>query len=286
MRNPAVRLPVPGLLLRAAGAASRFVDFLVDLVRAREVIFAITRRDFAGRYFGSYLGLLWAFVHPIASILVIWFVFQVGFKAAPVHELPFILWLAAGMIPWNFFAEAVTRASNSVVDQSRVVKQVRFRASVLPIVPILSALVVHVTFIGVLLAMFAFYRVSLPWTTLQLPYYLGAMVVLLVGVSWLTASLTVFLRDVPQMISLAVQFGFWATPVFWSIEQMPERFRGWLALNPLCYLVEGYRHSLIDGTWFWQTPKAMLGFWLFTAATFVVGAAIFSRLRPHFADAL
>ena len=83
----------------------RFTDFLRALVRSREVILTMTRRDFTSRYLGSYLGLAWAFIQPLTSILVVWFVFQVGFKAAPVYDFPFILWLAAGMIPWMFFSE-------------------------------------------------------------------------------------------------------------------------------------------------------------------------------------
>ena len=88
----------------------QFVDFLKDLVRSREILFTMTRRDFSDRYLGSYLGLLWAFIHPLASILVLWLVFQMGFKCKPVGGCPFVLWLASGMIPWLFFSEAMSRA--------------------------------------------------------------------------------------------------------------------------------------------------------------------------------
>lgn len=267
-------------------ALRRLAEFVADLARSREVIFTMTHRDFVGRYLGSYLGLVWAFLHPLATILVIWFVFQVGFKAAPINDFPFILWLSAGMIPWSFFAEAFSRAANSVVDKAAVVKKVCFRASMLPIVVLLSTLIIHVAFIGLLLGMFAYYGFLPTLYALQIPYYLAAMVFMLLGLSWLTSSLTVFLRDVPQIVGLLMQFGFWATPIFWQSKQMPDHLRWLLTLNPMYYITKGYRESLIDYVWFWQDPVGTAVFWSFTLIVFVVGAAVFTRLRPHFADAL
>ena len=269
-----------------AAVLDRSTDFLRDLIRSREVILAMTRRDFASRYLGSYLGLLWAFIQPLASILVIWFVFQTGFKAPPVSGFPFILWLSAGMIPWMFFSEGFSRATQSVVEQRCVVKKVCFRASMLPIVAILSALLIHVAFIGLLLGMFGCYGYAPGVYALQIPYYLAALVLMLLGLSWLTSSLTVFLRDVPQVIALLLQFGFWATPVFWQPEMMPAGIRWIIKLNPMYYVVQGYRDSLIHGVWFWEHRGTTLAFWGFTIVCFVVGAAVFTRLRPHFADAL
>ena len=271
---------------RPAIALRRFADFLRDLVRSREIILTMTQRDFANRYLGSCLGLVWAFIQPLANIVVVWFVFQVGFKAAPVHDFPFILWLAAGMIPWSFFSEALSRSTSSVVDKACVVKKVCFRASMLPIVAILSTLIVHVALVGVLFAMFAWYGYLPHRYALQLPYYLGATVVMLLGLSWLTSSLTVFLRDVPQVIGLVLQFGFWATPIFWPPEQMPEHIRWVIQLNPMHYIVAGYRHSFIDRVWFWEDLGGACVFWSFTLLCFLVGAVVFTRLRPHFADAL
>jgi lipopolysaccharide transport system permease protein/teichoic acid transport system permease protein len=264
----------------------QFVDFLKDLVRSREILFTMTRRDFSDRYLGSYLGLLWAFIHPLASIVVLWVVFQLGFKCRPVSGCPFILWLASGMIPWLFLSEAISRAASSILDRTFLVKKVCFRTSMLPIVSIGSVLLIHLFFLVVLLGMFGAYRRCPDVCVLQLPYYLGASLFLLLGVSWITSSLSVFLRDVPQVITLLLQFAFWGTPVFWSLDMMPESLRGWLKLNPAMYLVEGYRDALIHKVWFWQHPDTTLYFWLFATACFVTGALMFRRLRPHFADVL
>jgi len=249
-------------------------------------LFAMTKRDFSDRYLGSYLGILWAFIQPLANILVLWAVFQLGFKQQPVSGYPFILWLASGMIPWLFLSESLSRAASSILDRAFLVKKVCFRTSMLPIVSIGSVLLVHLFFLLVLVGMFGIYRRYPDVFLLQLPYYLGASLFLLLGLSWISSSLSVFLRDTPQVIALLLQFGFWATPVFWSPEMMPERLRGWLKLNPVMYLVEGYRDVLIHKVWFWQHAGTTLYFWAFATVCFVVGALMFRRLRPHFADVL
>ncbi len=276
----------PLLQSRPGMMAGRFAEFVRDVVRSREVIVTMTRRDFAARYLGSYLGLIWAFINPLASVVVIWAVFQLGFKMEPISGFPFILWLAAGMFPWQFFAEGFGRATSSVIDQSCVIKKVSFRASMLPIVAILSSLLIHLVFIVVLLGMFAVYGIAPRLCAFQVLYYLTALVVMLLGISWLSSSLTVFLRDIPQIVGLIVQFGFWATPVFWQADQMPARLQPYLQINPMYYIVEGYRDCLIRNVWFWEHPGTTLYFWGFTIVCFVLGGAVFTRLRPHFADVL
>jgi len=123
-----------------------FFIFLTDLYKIRALIWQLTKRDFKSRYLGSYLGLLWAFIHPSVTIMVLWFVFQVGFKSRPVQNVPFILWLMSGIIPWFFFSEAFASASNSIVEYNYLVKKVVFRVSALPLVKILSATFIHLFF--------------------------------------------------------------------------------------------------------------------------------------------
>ena len=171
-------------------------------------------------------------------------------------------------------------ASSSVVDQSCVVKKVCFRASMLPIVAILSSLIIHLAFIGLLFAMFGYYGFVPGRYAIQVPYYAAAMVLLLLGLSWLTSSLTVFLRDVPQIVGVLLQFGFWATPIFWQPDLMPAGLRWLIRLNPMYYIIQGYRDSLIHGRWFWEDSPAALGFWGFTLVCFVLGGAVFTRPAP------
>ena len=244
------------------------------------------RQDFRQRYLGSYLGILWAFIQPTVTVLIFWFVFQIGFKATPVNDFPFILWLICGMFPWFFLNESIQSATSSVTESSFLVKKIVFRVELLPIVKIFSALIVHLFFVGVLFVMFALYGYLPTLYNLQIIYYGFAMICFALGVSWLTSSVTVFLRDMKQFVTMLLQFGFWGTPIFWNLQMIPERFQIFLKLNPAYYLVEGYRQSFIYGEWFWEHGQLTAYFWAVTAAVMFIGAWCFKRLRPHFADVL
>ena len=233
------------------------LGFLLDIWRSRRLLWEMTKKDLKERYVGSSLGILWAFIQPTITVFIFWFVFQVGFKSKPVGDFPFILWLVCGMFPWFFFSDALMSATGSIVKNSFLVKKVIFRVSLLPIIEIMSALVVNLFFVAVVF-----------------------------GLSLLTSSLMVFLKDVGQLVGMALQFGFWGTPIFWSLDMIPEAYQIIFKMNPLYYIVEGYRMSFISHEWFWERGFTNLGFWLVTAAILLLGIVVFKKLRPHFADVL
>lgn len=219
--------------------AKQFFTFLLDIIKSRKLIFELTKKDFQMKYLGSYLGILWAFVQPTITILIFWFVFEVGFKSMPVENVPFILWLMSGMIPWFFFSESVMNATNSIIDNSYLVKKVVFRVSVLPIIKILSALFIHLFFIAFLFIMFMIYGYMPNVYNLQIIYYLFATIVLVLGISWITSSLVIFMRDIGQVVAMLLQFGFWLTPIFWSFKMVPEKYHFIFKLNPVYYIEKG-----------------------------------------------
>ena len=122
-------------------------NFVKDLFQNKSLLWELTKKDLKQRYLGSYLGVLWAFIQPVITVLIFWFVFQVGFRSMPVDNFPFVLWLICGMFPWFFFADAWSSASASIIANSFLVKKVVFRVSLLPMIQIMSALVVNVFFI-------------------------------------------------------------------------------------------------------------------------------------------
>lgn len=257
-----------------------------DLYRNREILFELARRDFRSRYLGSYMGVLWAFINPAVYVAILWFVFQLGFKAREMDNFPFILWLIPGIIAWFFVSDSITGATHSILDYNFLVKKVVFRVSVLPIVKILSALYVHLFFLVLLFVVFFVhgYVFSIYW--LQVLYYLFASLALMLGISWVTSSVTIFFRDTGQLVSMALQFGFWLTPVFWSVRAMPPKYLFLLKLNPLYYIIDGYRNSFVYKIWFWETPRLTLYYWVVTAMVLVTGLKLFRKMRPHFADML
>lgn len=260
--------------------------FLLDLYHNKALLWDLTKKDLKQRYLGSYLGVLWAFIQPTITVFIFWFVFQVGFKSMPVDNFPFILWLVCGMFPWFFFTDAWGSATNSIVGNSFLVKKVVFRVSLLPMIQIMSALVVSLFFNAMLFAMFAFYGHMPNLYNLQIIYYLFAEICLIFGLSLITSSLVVFSRDVGQLVGMVIQFGFWATPIFWSLKMIPEHYHWMFKINPMYYITNGYRDAFINQQWFWDLGYTNYGFWLVTGAVVLLGVFLFKKLRPHFADVL
>jgi len=260
--------------------------FLKAIFQNRALLWSLTKNDFKQKYLGNILGIAWAFLQPTATVLIFWFVFQVGFKSQPVDDFPFILWLLAGMFPWFFFAEGLSSGTNSIISNSFLVKKVVFRISLLPIISLLSALAIHIFFIFFMFAMFIYYGYTPQWHWLQILYYLFATTVLLLGLSWITSSIVVFFKDIGQLVAMVIQFGFWLTPIFWNMNMVPEKYHWIIELNPIVYIVEGYRNSMIYHTWFWEDINMTFYFWAVTITIFILGGLSFKKLRPHFADVL
>jgi len=153
-------------------------------------------------------------------------------------------------------------------------------------VKIISSLVTHLVFLIILLALLLFQSMDFSLYFFQFLYYLICLLVLASGLGWLFSSLNVFIRDVTQLVSLVLQVGFWATPIFWDIKMMPEKIQFILKLNPMFYIVQGYRESFIYFLPFWKHPYQTLYFWTVALLLFFLGCFVFRRLRPQFADVL
>lgn len=263
----------------------------VEIFQNRKLIWKLAKNDFKTRYAGSYLGIVWAFVQPIITVLLYWFVFSVALPQRSVAikgdiAIPYILWLIAGIVPWFFFSEALTNGTNALLEYNYLVKKVVFKISILPIIKIISALFVHVFFIFFVLILFSCYGYFPDLYTLQILYYSGCMFVFVLGMCYITCSIIIFFRDLGQIISIALQVGIWATPILWNITTLSPKLRVFFKLNPMFYIVEGYRESLIDKIWFWENFYSTAYFWILTICMFAFGAIIFKRLKIHFADVL
>lgn len=262
------------------------MNYLKSLYNDRNLILQLAKNDFKVKYLGSYLGIFWAFMNPIIMILIYWFVFQIGFRSMPIGDVPFVLWLAAGIIPWFFISEAIAVGMSAIMDKSYLVKKVVFRISILPIIKIVSTLFIHIIFIVLLFAMFLIYGFSLDVYHLQVIYYLIASVILVYGISLITSSLVIFSKDIGQVVGIVMQFGFWLTPIFWSFAIVPDKLQILFKLNPFYYIVEGYRDVFIHKVWFWERPMLTIYFWVVTIVIGLIGYVVFKKLKPHFSDVL
>lgn len=262
-----------------------FFSFVKTLYTRRETLWALAWRDLKVRYIGSHLGFLWIFIQPAVTVFLMWFIFDVGFRSKPVENLPFIVWLLCGYFPWLFITECLVSGTTAIRDNSYLVQKVVFPVSILPVAKILTALVIHAFLLVVLILLLIAYGYPPSWHALQIFYYLPAAMVLILGATWFSSAVNVFIRDLGQAIPVLVQFAFWATPVFWSAKMLPEKYHPFLNINPFYYITEGYRNALIYHKWFWELDTTFY-FWPLAAGIFLFGAYFFKRLRPHFADVL
>lgn len=264
----------------------RLANFLRNIYSCRDIVRTMAAHELANRYVGTLGGALWTIAHPVAMILVYWFVFSVGFKAQGPAGMPFILYFVSGLLPWLFFNETLTASISSVTGNAHLVKKLVFPTEVLPVVHIAAGLVAHGVLVAVFLVLLGYHGIYPSVYIAQLPYYLVMLIVLTLGMSWLLAALHVFYRDIGQAMTVLLNFWFWLTPIVWTIDIVPERYRWLLHINPFYFLVEGYRNALVYQKPMWATPHDALYFTVIALALFTLGAAVFRRLKPEFHDML
>jgi lipopolysaccharide transport system permease protein len=256
----------------------------------RQLIVQMTKREVVGRYQGSVMGLAWSFFHPVFMLVVYTFVFSEIFKSrwggaeATDDKTQFALVLFVGMIVLNVFSEMVNRAPGLILSNANYVKKVVFPLEVLPVVAMCATLFHGMVSIAVLLAAFVVFNGYLHWTVLYLPLVILPLVILTTGLSWMLASLGVFLRDVGQTIVIVTTVLMFLSPVLYPVTAVPERFRPYIMANPLTFIIEQARDVLI-----WGKMPDLSGLTLYAVlAAFIawLGYAWFQKSRKWFADVL
>ena len=265
----------------------------VELYDNRRLIWKLAKNDFKKRYAGSYLGFIWAMVQPVVTVVMYWFVFDnfFGQKAQMLStgiSMPYVLYLTAGLVPWFYFTEALTNGTTALLEYNYLVKKVVFKISILPIIKIIAATFIHLFFALVLLVVAILYGCYPTIYTIQILYYSFCLFVLVLGLSYTTCAVVVFFRDLTQIINIVLQVGMWATPILWNITMISDNptLTTIIKLNPLVYVVNGYRSAICEKEWFFADFYSTMYFWIFTVVIFGIGALIFKRLKTHFADVL
>jgi ABC-type polysaccharide/polyol phosphate export permease len=264
---------------------NRAKHFLIDIYDKREILYELAKRDFQKKYMGSSIGFIWVYLEPLLFVSVLYVIFTFGLRAGNISDgTPFIVYFISGMIAWFYFSENLSSNAGIIKQHNFLLKKVDFRLSLLPIVKLMSSSAPHLFFILIALVIAAINGIYPTWYTLQLIYYFIAMVILLLGVGWLTSATNIFIPDVSKAVGITVTFGMWLTPLFWEIAIVPPKYQWIVKLNPFYYIVEGYRDSLIYGVGFWEKPLYTLYFWVVTIIMLWIGITVFGKLRPHFAE--
>ena len=242
--------------------------------------------EIRSRYIDTTGGLIWAVVHPLLVILVYWFVFSVGFKITPPDGTPFILVFLSGFIPWIIFNETLMSNAKVIQDNSHLATKTVFPTEILPVVRLLVSLATHFIMLFILLIIIYASNVSFSIYNLQFLYYLFALTVLMLGLSWLFSSVNLFFRDTAHILQALLPLWFWLTPIVWFKEMIPQKYQWFLDLNPLVYIVEGYKKSFIYHSPFWEDIPSAMYFWGIGLLAFVMGGLVFRKLKPEFAEVL
>ncbi|MDO4805595.1 MAG: ABC transporter permease [Lachnospiraceae bacterium] len=279
-------LLLDGACVAAVLFRKKFLTLPIEIFENRQLIFKLASNDFKTKYAGSYLGIIWAFIQPIVTVLVYWFVFSVGFRSGRVSDVPFVVYLVCGLVPWFYIQDLMNSGTNALIEYSYLVKKVVFKISVLPMVKAISALFVHAFFVLLTIVIAALYRIWPSAYTLQVIYYFFCMFVFGLGITYGTCAIVIFFRDLSQIINIILQIGVWTIPIMWNLDMIPAKYQFIFKINPMFYVINGYRQSVYGHVWFWQDLKLTIYFWAVTGILFVIGSVIFKRLKIHFADVL
>lgn len=248
------------------------------------MIYALAWRDLQSRYVGTLAGILWTFAHPIAVVSIFYVVFAIGFRSQRIEGAPFILWFVSGFVPWLFLSEALTSVTDSVVRNAHFIKKTVFPSEVLAVVHLLASLVPHGIFSVLLAILLAYYHIPFHVYTVLALYYVVCICVLVVGLGWFLSAVQVFYRDISHGLSIGLNLLFWATPIVWSPDNLPEEYRFVLTFNPVYYIIQGYRNAVMSHQA--PDPSQTVFFWSIALLLFFVGAYVFERMKPEFADAM
>lgn len=265
-----------------------FFEPLACLIRNRNLVHSLIKRDIVGRYQGSTLGIFWSFINPLFMLAVYTFVFTVIFKSrwagGTDSKIEFALLLFSGLIVFNLFSECINRAPNQITNNANYVKKVVFPLEILPWVAMGSSLFhAFVSFVVWMIAYVAFIGVP-HLTVLLLPIVLFPLVLLIMGLSWLLASLGVYLRDIGQLVIIFTTVLMFLSPIFYPASALPERYHSFFMLNPLVPMIEQVR-----GVMYWGQGLdwSVFGIYLLCAAVFAwLGLAWFQKTRTGFADVI
>lgn len=263
-------------------------EIVHSVISNRGLIYNLTKREIIGRYRGSVIGLFWSFVNPILMLAVYTFVFSIVFKArwagGGESRTEFALVLFAGLLVFNLFSECINRAPSLIISNTNYVKKVIFPLEILPIVVLGSAAFHFMIGFTVWLVFFLIFFGLPPLTIIWLPLILLPLILMTLGLSWLLASLGVYLRDINQIIGVVTTMLLFLSPIFYPVIALPEDYRVFMRTSPLTFSIEQARDVMI-----WDRSIAWESWIRFLVASLAVswfGFTWFQKTRRGFSDVL
>lgn len=254
---------------------------LKAVYRYRELLYFLVWRDVLVRYKQAAIGVAWVVLQPLLTMVVFTVIFG-RFAKLPSDGLPYPIFSFTALLPWNYFAQAITRSGISLVSNANLVSKIYFPRLIVPISGALGPLVDFAISFIILLGMMAWYRIAPTWGVLALPFFTLLSVVTAVAVSLYLSALNVKYRDVGHAIPFLVQFWMYASPVVYSVRIIPQKWRLLYSLNPMVGVIEGFRWALLGKE---RPDFGVMAVGVVVASVLLLGGLIyFKRTERFFAD--
>ncbi|MCI8352152.1 MAG: ABC transporter permease [Clostridia bacterium] len=252
-----------------------------NLYNYRELLKTSVKKEIRGKYKNSFLGVLWSFLNPLLQILVYAIVFPLILKN---NEKNYVIFLCCGLIPWTFFSTAITRAAFTMIENGNIIKKVYFPREILPISIVTSEAINFLISTIIIIAFVLIYGVGITKFILYYPIIFLVQYILILGISFIVSSITVYVRDLQHLIGVALQLLFYATPIVYNVNTIPENFKWILNLNPMTYVINAYRDIFYNQVA--PDVKSLLIVAGIMIAICIVGYMIFNKLQKGFAEEL
>jgi len=253
---------------------------LKEIWAYRELAWVLVARDIKVRYKQTVLGAVWAFIQPLATMLLFSLVFG-RLAKIPSDGFPYPIFVFAGLLPWTFFANALTASSNSLVGQQQLISKVYFPRLIIPLSSVGAGLVDFAISLLIMLALMLYFGVGWSLHMLAVPLLIVAVIFIALGVGTLLSALTVTYRDFRYVIPFMVQFWMYATPVIYPASLFPQKWQWILYLNPMAGLIEAFRSAFLGRTF----DSHGIGISALSAVgIFLLGVFYFEKMERRFAD--
>lgn len=271
----------PNPLVIEAGMTER--HYWRDLWRYRELFFVLAWRDVSVRYKQSFFGFAWALMRPFLTMVVFTVVFSKVAKLPTEGAAPYALMVFAGLLPWQFFASALTDSSNSLIGNANLISKVYFPRLIVPTAAVVTSFVDFLISFIILIALMLWYQFLPGWQMLTLPLFVIMAFVASLGPGLYIAALNVKYRDFRYIIPFVVQLGLYVSPVGFSSSVLPEEWRLLYALNPMVGVIDGFRWAVLGSESSLHIPSFLMS-WMLIAFFLWLGIRQFRKMEKSFVD--
>ena len=247
----------------------------------RELLKTNVKKEIRGRYKNSILGIMWSFLNPLLQLAVYSIIFGALLTGG---DKTYHIYICVALIPWTYFTTAITQSAFTVIGNADIIKKVYFPREILPISVVTSGAVNFVISTIIILAFVIFSGIGLSWYLLFYPFILLIQYILLLGISFIVSSVTVYFRDLEHIIGVVLMAAFYATPIVYKLEQLPANLQIIMQLNPMTHLINAYR----DIFYYHQMPNMQILCILLVLSIIltIIGYFIFKKLQKGFAEEL